>query len=371
MNRKLVEMCFEITAVCPMACLHCSSFEMGQNRFDMRAMIPLERIKEVVRDFRALGGEVLQVSGGEPLLHPHLFEALRFSKDLGLHLRLYTSGLIGLGRKDIRPIDMDFAARLKETGLDRLIFNLQGATPETHEAVTKTPGSFEVCRSSIVASKSVGLWVGIHFVPMKLNYTELEDTAALAEQLSADELAVLRFVPQGRGEFYRERLELPPEEVRSLGERLLAIKARYKNLRIRTGSPMNFLQTLDPNYQPVQCAAGRSTCNITADGSIVPCPAFKKVSGFTGGNVLRQNLAEAWNTSPVFQIIRATPESELYGECLAQKVIAGRSAHPAELHRLPVKTKDHLEIERLRSDLSIPRRQEGSTDYPLKMRIAI
>lgn len=66
MSRKLVEMCFEITGACPMACLHCSSFEVGQNRFDMRALIPLMKIKEVVRDFRALGGEVLQISGGEP-----------------------------------------------------------------------------------------------------------------------------------------------------------------------------------------------------------------------------------------------------------------------------------------------------------------
>ncbi len=371
MNGKLTEMCFEITAVCPMACLHCSSFDIGQNRFDTRAMIPLEKIKEVVRDFRALGGEVLQISGGEPLLHPHLFEALRFSKDLDIQVRLYTSGLVGLKQKDIRPIDTDFATRLKETGVDRLIFNLQGATPETHEAVTKTPGSFEICCSSIVASKSVNLWVGIHFVPMKSNSTELEDLAALAEQLSVDELAVLRFVPQGRGEFYRERLQLSPEEMRILGERLLAIKARHKKPRIRSGSPMNFLQKIDSRYQPVQCSAGRSTCNITADGSIVPCPAFKKVSGFTVGNIFHQKLAEAWNTNPVLQILRTTPESELYGECFAQNVIAGRSAQPAESHGLPVKTKDQLEIERLRSELSMPIRQEGSTDYPLKIRIAI
>lgn len=330
MRAQLVEMCFEITGACPMSCLHCSSFEIGQNRFDMRALVPLEKIKEVVQDFRNLGGQVLQISGGEPLLHPEIFEAICFAKRAGLEVRLYTSGLLGLRANDIHPLDSDFAARLKESGLDRVIFNLQGGTADTHENITKTPRSFGFCLSSIVACKSLDLWVGIHFVPMKPNQMELEKVIALAERLCVDEVGILRFVPQGRGEYYRRRLELSPEEMRSLGKRILAIQLRCKKLRIRTGSPMNFLQEIDQGYQPVECAAGRSTCNITADGNIVPCPAFKKVGGFTVGNIYDERLAQAWEASPILQELRRPAARELFGECFAQKVIAWRTAKSTE-----------------------------------------
>jgi radical SAM protein with 4Fe4S-binding SPASM domain len=296
----------------------------------MRALIPLMKIKEVVRDFRALGGEVLQISGGEPLLHPDLFEAIRFAKGLGLEVRLYTSGLLGLRAREIRPLDADFIASLKDSGLDRIILNLQGARAETHETITKTPRSFGICLSSIVACKSISLWVGIHFVPMKLNYEEVEQVVDLAERLSVDEVGILRFVPQGRGEFYRGRLEMSAEEMRILGKRILALKARCKKLRIRTGSPMNFLREMDQGYQPVQCTAGRSTCNITADGNIVPCPAFKKVAGFAAGNILEQTLAQVWGASPLLRELRQPPERELLGECFAQKVIARRTAEAGE-----------------------------------------
>jgi len=321
----LSEMCFEITGACPMACTHCSSFDIGQNRFDRSAFIPFSKVKEVVENFRQLGGQVLQISGGEPLLHPQLVDIIRLAKDLNLEVRLYTSGLVGLRPNEIRPMDQELAMALKTAGLDRTIFNLQGGRPSTHEKITKTPHSYEICLESMKACKGVEMWVGIHFVPMKENLRELEDVIRIAENFGLDEVGILRFVPQGRGEFYRKELELSAEEQREVAQRILDLQGRIRKLRIRTGSPMNFLTEFDSAYKPVPCSAGSSTCNITADGRVVPCPAFKKVPGFSVGDVTKETLRNIWENSPILKVLRQRSIQERHGECFAQIVVSERS----------------------------------------------
>ncbi len=321
----LSEMCFEITGACPMACTHCSSFDIGQNRFDRSAFTPCSKVQEVVKDFHRLGGHVLQISGGEPLLHPQLVDIIRIAKGFDLEVRLYTSGLVGLHPNEIHSMDQDLAMTLRAAGLDRIIFNLQGGRASTHERITKTPHSYRICLESMRACKGVDLWVGIHFVPMKQNFRELEVVIRIAENLGLDEIGVLRFVPQGRGEFYRRDLELSQEEQAELANRILGLQERSRKPRIRTGSPMNFLATFDRSYRPVPCSAGTSTCNITADGNVVPCPAFKKVPGFSVGNINGQNLSEVWMNSPTLRMLRTRSTGERHGECFAQLVVSEKS----------------------------------------------
>jgi radical SAM protein with 4Fe4S-binding SPASM domain len=291
----------------------------------MSASVRLAKVKEVIHDFADLGGRILQISGGEPLLHPDLFEIIQLSKHLGLEVRLYTSGLLGLRARELRPIDRSFATRLQESGVDRIILNLQGSKAETHDAISRTPKSFQICLATIEACKSAGLWVGIHFVPMKPNYTELEELVALAARVAVDEVGILRFVPQGRGAFFRKKLELSSEEMLHLATQILSMQERYEKPRIRTGSPMNLLQDIDHRYQATPCTAGLSTCNITADGNIVPCPAFKKVDGFAIGSIFRGGLVEAWTDNPILENLRRPGRNRL-GECVAQEIIAGRTA---------------------------------------------
>ena len=199
MKRGINELCLEITGACPMACVHCSSFNIGDNRFDMSKLMLSDKVEKTISDFAALGGEVLEISGGEPLLHPNLTDFIEFAKVKGLEVRLYTSGLVGLYSKGISPISREFARKLRGHGLDKMLFNLQGGKAETHERITKTPGSFSIVQQSIRNSKAEFLWVGIHFVPMKPNYRDLYDVIFLCRDLGVDRIGILRFVPQGFG----------------------------------------------------------------------------------------------------------------------------------------------------------------------------
>ena len=86
----LKDLCFEIIQTCPNNCKFCSS----NSSPDKKTIITLEQFKRVVMHFIKQGGiEEISISGGEPFLHPDLFEMVKFCKDNGIRTVIFTSGI--------------------------------------------------------------------------------------------------------------------------------------------------------------------------------------------------------------------------------------------------------------------------------------
>ena len=74
----LKDLCFEIIQTCPNKCKFCSS----NSSKDKTTIITLEDFKKTVMYFITHGGiGEISISGGEPFLHPDLFEMIKFCKD--------------------------------------------------------------------------------------------------------------------------------------------------------------------------------------------------------------------------------------------------------------------------------------------------
>ena len=86
----LKDLCFEIIQTCPNKCKFCSS----NSSQDKQTIITFEQFKKTVMHFIKQGGiEELSISGGEPFLHPDLFEMVKFCKDNGIKTVIFTSGI--------------------------------------------------------------------------------------------------------------------------------------------------------------------------------------------------------------------------------------------------------------------------------------
>jgi len=59
---EMKELCLEITNYCPMNCIHCS----GNWNIDTPSHLSSEIVTGIIDDFVELGGELLEVSGGNP-----------------------------------------------------------------------------------------------------------------------------------------------------------------------------------------------------------------------------------------------------------------------------------------------------------------
>ena len=75
----LKDLCFEIIQTCPNNCLFCSSCA----GMDKDTVIDIDVFKKTIEYFMKLGFiEEISFSGGEPFLHPNLFEMIEYCKKL-------------------------------------------------------------------------------------------------------------------------------------------------------------------------------------------------------------------------------------------------------------------------------------------------
>ena len=308
---RLKEVCLEITDTCPMDCLHCS----GICGLGSRNILPLHQIKRIIDEFSSIGGEILEISGGEPLMHPFLPQIVDYAERNNLETVLYTSGNMLDSKGRIASLNINIAEKLQQSGVKKVIFNLQGKFPSTHEYVTQVKGSFGNVINGIKTMKSLGFWVGTHFVPMKPNYREFRGFLQLCHDLGVDEIGVLRFVPQGRGQVNRALLELSQEEYREFISNLTELTSHHKNPNIRVGRPIDFRHLFDPSIVKPMCDAGISRCLITPKGKVVPCPAFKQNNQYIAGDVKNSSLVDIWNKSPIWRELRYFDYTQIDEPC--------------------------------------------------------
>ena len=303
------ELVLDITNKCPMLCLHCSANSSPALNF----FITYEKAAEVISDARGLGAEILSLTGGEPLLHPRLLDIVDYSRRVGFtDIRLFTSGL---GNSDWRV--------LKAAGLVKVFFNLQGAKAETHEYISKTPGSFEAVKSQAVEAKKAGLYTGFHFVPMRPNWKELPAVVELARRLDVDEVGVLRFVPQGRGLTNSRILQLNDGEFNDFLKIVAALINNNCKPYLRLGCPFNPIAELIPGWDRKKCPAAGEMCHVLIDGSVAPCSAFKHQANFKAGNIYKKRFKNIWDDGFAdFTTLRQSLGA--YYDCTAQKMQLGR-----------------------------------------------
>ena len=100
---------------CNLACTYCNEFD------DHAAPVPTDMMLERIDHLTRLGTANIEISGGEPLLHPDLDDIIRRIRHNGALAGLITNGYL-LNEKRI--------ARFNDAGLDHLQISVDNVTPD-------------------------------------------------------------------------------------------------------------------------------------------------------------------------------------------------------------------------------------------------
>jgi len=286
------------------------------------------RVESLVTEFAEMGGRKICISGGEPLTYADIKLVLTKATDKDLDVSLYTTGIMEK-RGVLQALSEDMAAFLAGKRI-RTIFSLHGANADSHEWITRVNGSFNLTISALNTAKRHGVNSEVHVVPHAGNIGELFDIGQLVDSMGVRKMSWLRFVPQGRGAFNRDMLQLSAKNFRTLCDKKNRIAAEFPNLMVRAGAPFNIICPENPS----SCEAGLNVLTINPDGTVAPCDAFKRfefVDPFR--NVRDHSLEEIWNKSILLQTVRQAHDeinftcitchqySKCKSGCLAQKAI--------------------------------------------------
>lgn len=336
---------------CNLSCIHCH-----QDSGDAEdSELTTEKKFELIDRLGDAGISIVTFSGGEPLVCPDIFEAVRRASDSGILCTIASNATL---------MTRDTVRKLKESGIRRVEIGLDGYRAETHDFLRNHPGSFEATVQGIRNCAEAGFdelcaTMTLH----SKNVNELRGTITLAEKLGVDRFYLNRLIPAGRGrdvihlditdEQRIEALEYAYEKFhdsavsgkgiqpycrgmtyydrlgheRSDGEIFTVNEALSGYSRMWRGKFSDRIQGIVKKFASGfgGCSAGITYAGLTAGGDLLPCvPAPMKL-----GNLLEKDLEEIWVNSELLNYMRR--RDELQGACgaCAYKNICGGCRYTA------------------------------------------
>lgn len=171
---------------CNLKCKHCYSISAD---VDFPGELSTSEVFTTMDDLKAFGVPVLILSGGEPLLHPDIFEISARAKKLGFYVGLSTNGAL---------ISDANIGQIAGIGYDYVGVSLDGIGA-THDAFRGKKGAFDAALNGIRLCHQNGIKVGLRFTMTMDNHTELPEVLALAEAENIDKFYLSHLVYAGRG----------------------------------------------------------------------------------------------------------------------------------------------------------------------------
>lgn len=233
------------TSRCNLNCEGC--WAGAYNKYDE---LTYEEVNRLIEEAKEMGIHFITMSGGEPLLWPHLFDL--FANHTDVAFMVYTNGTL---------INRPMAQKLKELGNVSLAISLEG--PRELTDARRGQGVFDKVMEAMDFLKENGQVFGISLTLTRKNWKE-----ALSDEFIdlLIEKGVLygwsfHYIPIGREPNFD--LVLQPEERSELVERI-----RY----IRQYKPLPLADFWNDGELAEGCiAGGRRYFHITAAGDVEPC----------------------------------------------------------------------------------------------------
>ncbi len=293
---------WEVTQACGLACRHCRA---NANPTRHRDELTTAEGKALLDDLAEFGeGQLVVLSGGDPLAREDLFELISYGDDAGLRMTITPSGTASL--------TPDRVHEMADAGIERMALSLDGATEAAHDAF-RGEESFADTMAAAAAAREAGL-------PIQVNTTVCADTVSrlpairkLVRKLGAVLWSVFFLVRVGRGGILEP---VAPERAESVMEWLHEVDAEERFGVKTTEAP--FYRRVGAQREDGSRDGSRRRTGITAGcgfafvshtGEIYP-------SGFlplSAGDVREESIVDVYRDAPLFESLR-DPDG-FFGKC--------------------------------------------------------
>ncbi|MCB9744708.1 MAG: radical SAM protein [Alphaproteobacteria bacterium] len=270
---------------CNLRCSFCDLWDRPEN-------MPFERVLALLDEAQAIGTKILVITGGEPFMHPRLFDVVREAKARGMGVNITTNGTLVEKRWE----------ELRAAGVDSLSISIDGLA-ETHDALRGQQGAHKrSLRALGRLAEAGGVGLSIYFTVTKENVRELIPVFELSRELGAgfdfwpvNDAEELYLVDEADITEYRRAVE----HVAARDPEVASRRAFYEGgLAYHAGQMSG----------PVRCLGLVDQYGVTYEGALLPCCVWG-ADGIQVGNVFETPLSELWR-SPEVQRHR----EGLYGE---------------------------------------------------------
>ncbi|MFK8214287.1 TIGR04053 family radical SAM/SPASM domain-containing protein [Haloferax volcanii] len=307
-SRRPFVLIWEVTQACDLACDHCRADATPARHPDELTTAEGKRLLDQAREFGP--GQLVVLSGGDPLARSDLVEIVGYGTDLGLRMTLTPSGTSSLTPETV--------ADLADAGVRRMALSLDGATAASHDAFRGEDGSFDQTVAAARAAREAGLPLQINTTVCAETVDELPALCDLVADLGAVLWSVFFLVPVGRGRVLDpispERAERVMEWLTEVSEEApFGVKTteapHYRRVAIQRRRDASDAPPTDGIGRRLGITAGDGFAFVSHTGELFP-------SGFlpaSAGSVRDGGLVERYRESDLFRSLR--DRDALGGKC--------------------------------------------------------
>ncbi|ACM56808.1 radical SAM protein [Halorubrum lacusprofundi] len=300
-DRRPLVLIWEVTQACGLACRHCRADAKPARHPDE---LSTEEGKRLLNDAATFGdGQLVVLSGGDPLARDDLLELVSYGDDQGLRMTITPSGT--------QSLTADRIEDLADAGIRRMALSLDGATRESHDRF-RGEESFESTLEAAEAASEAGLPLQINTTVCAETVDELPAIRDRVRDLGAVLWSVFFLVAVGRGRILEP---IAPERAEDVMEWLHGVAE---------SEPFGVKTTEAPFYRRVGLqsdgdeeatrrrggiTAGRGFAFVSHTGEAYP-------SGFlpeSAGNVHDRSIVDIYRNGDLFESLREP--DRLKGKC--------------------------------------------------------
>lgn len=288
---------WNLTRRCNLRCPHCY-LSAGKKE---EAELTTGECLGLVDEMKALGTEMVILTGGEPLLRKDIYELASAASERGLWVVMGTNGVL---------LDDRVARKMIECGVKGVGISIDSIYPDKHNSFRGGPDSWQHSVRGLEVAKANGLEVLVQTTVMGMNRDEIPQLIDFARERGAWSFNLYFLVQTGRGQRMND---LSAEETETLLGNLAEAQEANRPMLVRSKCAPQFKRIAYQRglggLESGGCMAGTQYCRITPSGDVTPCPYMT----VTAGNVRERSFTEIWKESPVLLDLR-DPE-RLGGRC--------------------------------------------------------
>lgn len=280
----------DLTYRCNERCIHC--YLDHEDHGEMKT----EEILGLLDQLAAAGVFFLNVSGGEIFMRPDLFTIVEHARKLQFSVKLKTNGVM------IRKAK---AERIAKLGIEAVQISLYSHIADTHDEITKLPGSFKRTMEGAQFLRDAGVKVIFANVLMKQNADHYKEVQALATSMGIRYEVDATITPMMDGDRGIVDLNMDPGRLAGIMHDTTLLGDQAERLLAAPSGPT----PMEEAFETLPCSAGHTACYVSPYGDVFPCVQFP----YKVGNIREQPFIDIWRDSPQLNDVRSIRVSDLQG----------------------------------------------------------
>ncbi|WP_409967698.1 radical SAM protein [Bengtsoniella intestinalis] len=301
----------ELTEKCPLKCKHCFVEATMDKKIQLSDFLEYKLFSELEN----ISLEQIQLTGGEPMLHPKFWSLLEKSTQLGATVHVFTSGYV---------FTDELENNLKNFNPKQVFF--QVSLDGMHSYHNEFRGASDAFEKSILFIKKViasGFCVTVATCIDEQSYEEMKELCEFVKRIGVARIRLGGISSQGRA--------LPSEIVVDTAKRI-KLKQFQHQLSVEVGSENFSVYFIEDTEKMVKseycnnCGIGQVLLNVKANGDINPCLMSEIVIGNLEKSSL-QDIQKRFSRTfekidfPRLEICQGCDKFTLCENCIVQGMI--------------------------------------------------